>query len=152
MKTNLYSLVLGNWYHERFNDYTQVKKSSEFRKYYYSHSDFLRAHRSLHMNLGRQQGATTAIANFIKKHPELNIRVVFAKELLAKEFARNHDIDISKHKLSIGMNVESIDIIFMDDDSYRRQFTSAYQEDIYQSIISRLNTGVNANQWLISFC
>ena len=152
MKTNLYTLILDNWYQERFNNYAQVKRTSEFSRIFNNSAEFLKEQRSLSINLGRQQGASTAIANFIKAHPELNIRIIFANEVLAKCFADNHSIDISKHKLFKGIEVEKIDIIFVDDSSYRHMFTTKYKENFYYSVINQLNTHSNTNQWLVSFC
>lgn len=152
MKTNLYTLILDNWYQERFNNYTQVKRTSQFKRTCSNSFEFLREQRSLSINLGRQQGASTAIANFIKAHPELNIKIIFANEILARCFVDNHRIDINKHKLFRGIDVEKIDIIFVDDSSYRYMFTTKDKEDFYTDIISQLNTRSNANQWLISFC
>ena len=152
MKTNLYSQILDTWYQERFNNYTEVKRTSEFKKIFNNSSEFLRDHRSISINLGRQQGASTAIAKFIKEHPELNIRVIFANEILARSFADTYCIDINKHKLFTGIEVEKIDIIFVDDSSYRYMFTTKDKEDFYYFIISQLNTRSNTNQWLISFC
>ena len=151
MKTNLYSLVLDTWYQERFNNYAEVKRTSEFKKVWDNPFEFLRDYRSLSINLGRQQGASTAIARFIKEHPELNIRVIFANQILSRDFVNNHHIDINKHKLFRGMDVEKIDIIFVDDSSYRYMFTTKDKEDFYYSIISQLNTRSNTNQWLIKF-
>ena len=152
MKTNLYSQILDTWYQERFNNYTEVKRTSEFKKIFNNSSEFLRDHRRLSISLGRQQGASTAIANFIKEHPELDIRIIFANQILAKEFSSKYHIDISKHKLFRGIEVEKIDIIFVDDSSYRYMFTTKDKEDFYYSIINQLNTRSNTNQWLISFC
>ena len=151
MKTNLYSLVLDTWYQERFNNYAEVKRTSEFKKVWDNPFEFLRDYRSLSINLGRQQGASTAIARFIKEHPELNIKIIFANEILSRDFVNNHHIDINKHKLFRGMDVEKIDIIFVDDSSYRYMFTTKDKEDFYYSIISQLNTRSNTNQWLIKF-
>lgn len=152
MKTNLYTLVLDNWYQDIFNNYTEVKRTSEFKRVFSNSSEFLRDHRKLSINLGRQQGASTAIAKFIKEHPELNIKIIFANQILAKDFSYNHQINIDKYKLFKGMDVEKIDIIFVDDSSYRYMFTTEKQEDFYAEIISKLNTRNNINQWLISFC
>ncbi len=152
METNLYTLILDNWYQERFNNYTQVKRTAEFKTIYDNSFEFLREQRSLSINLGRQQGASTAIARFIKAHPELNIKIIFANQTLAKCFADDHSIDISKHKLFRGIEVEKIDIIFVDDASYRYMFTNKYKENFYYSVIDQLNTRSNTNQWLISFC
>ena len=152
MKTNLYTLILDNWYQERFNNYIQVKRTSEFKRIFNNSVEFLRDYRSLFISLGRYQGASTAIANFIKEHPELNIRIIFANEILTKSFANTHRIDINKHKLFKGIEVEKIDIIFVDDASYRYMFTTKDKENFYYSIINQLNTRSNTNQWLISFC
>lgn len=152
MKTNLYTLVLDNWYRDRFNNYTEVKRTSEFKRVFSISSEFLRDHRKLSINLGRQQGASTAIAKFIKEHPELNIKIIFANQILAKEFSYKHQINIDKYKLFKGMDVEKIDIIFVDDSFYRYMFTTQKQENFYADIISKLNTRNNINQWLISFC
>lgn len=152
MKTNLYTFILNNWYQERFNNYTEVKRTSEFKKICSNSFEFLRDHRRLSISLGRQQGASTAIANFIKEHPELNIRIIFANEILARSFADTYRIDVNKHKLFKGIEVEKIDIIFVDDASYRYIFTTKEKEDFYYSVISQLNIRTNTNQWLISFC
>ena len=84
MKTNLYSQILDTWYQERFNNYTEVKRTSEFKKIFNNSSEFLRDHRRLSISLGRQQGASTAIANFIKEHAELDIRIIFSNKILTK--------------------------------------------------------------------
>lgn len=152
MKTNLYTFILNNWYQERFNNYTQVKRTAEFKKICNNSFEFLREQRSLSINLGRQQGASTAIANFIKEHPELNIKIIFANEILARSFADTYRIDVNKHKLFKGIEVEKIDIIFVDDASYRYMFTTKDKENFYYSVISQLNIRTNTNQWLISFC
>lgn len=151
MKSNLYAMVLDDWYRNRFNDYTEVKRTSELMRRFGSPLNFLKEQRSLSMNLGRQQGATTAIADFIKQHPELDIRIIFPNTASAKYFSRRYSIDIKKHKLFRGMDVEKIDIIFIDVASYRYMCTTKDKEDLYHSIISCLNTGFNTNQWLISF-
>ena len=61
---NLYKLVLDNWYWNRFNNIRDYQKTI-IALNDMSTVSFTRDFRTIQMNLGRRQGASTAIINFI---------------------------------------------------------------------------------------
>ena len=155
---NLYKLVLDNWYWNRFNSIRDYQKTI-IHLNSMSPSSFTKDFRTIQMNLGRQQGATTAILDFIKEHKDLNIVYIgpnkhclsnFESDL--KEFYSDYKTS-SKIKLYSydnlkGCNIYSnIDIVFIDVVSYMTDRDKVYLE----TLLSNLNYSYNKNQWVIKF-
>ena len=149
-QTNLYKLVLDNWYWNRFNSISNYQKTI-INLNSMSTANFTKDLRTIEMNLGRQQGATIAIATFIKEHQDLNITLIVANMNLLKDMQFNLK-DLPNEKLKIytkkhlrGLHVENkTDIIFID--------TAAYTYDDEVSMyLYNLNSDYNKNQWVIKF-
>ena len=147
---NLYKLVLDNWYWNRFNSISDYQKTI-IHLNSMSTANFTRDLRTIEMNLGRQQGATIAIATFIKEHQDLNITLILDNMMLLKDMQSNLK-DLPNEKLKIytkkhlrGLRIENkTDIVFID--------TAAYTYDDEVSMyLYNLNSDYNKNQWVIKF-
>ena len=147
---NLYKLVLDNWYWNRFNSISNYQKTI-INLNSMSTANFTRDLRTIEMNLGRQQGATIAIAAFIKEHQDLNITLIVANTMLLKDMESNLK-DFPNEKLKIytkkhlrGLRIENkTDIVFID--------TAAYTYDDEVSMyLYKINSDYNKNQWVIKF-
>lgn len=147
---NLYKLVLDNWYWNRFNSISNYQKTI-IHLNNMSTVSFTKDFRTIQMNLGRGQGASTAIVNFIKEHQDLNITLIVNNMMLLKDMQSNLK-DLPNEKLKIytkkhlrGLCVENkTDIIFID--------TAAYTYDDEVSMyLYNLNSDYNKNQWVIKF-
>ena len=147
---NLYKLVLDNWYWNRFNSISNYQKTI-INLNSMSTANFTRDLRTIQMNLGRQQGASTAIVNFIKEHQDLNITLIVDNMMLLKDMQSNLK-DFPNEKLKIytkkhlrGLRIENkTDIVFID--------TAAYTYDDEVSMyLYNLNSDYNKNQWVIKF-
>lgn len=145
---NLYKLVLDNWYWNRFNSISNYQKTI-INLNSMSTASFTKDLRTLEMNLGRGQGATTAIAEFIKEHQDLNITLIVDNMMLLKDMQSNLK-DLPNEKLKIytkkhlrGLRIENkTDIVFID--------TAAYTYDDEVSMyLYNLNSDYNKNQWVI---
>ena len=155
---NLYKLVLDNWYWNRFNSIRDYQKTI-IHLNSMSPISFTRDFRTIQMNLGRQQGATTAILDFIKEHKDLNIvyigpnkRCLINFESELKEFFNDYKTS-SKIKLYSCNNLKgcsihnNVDIVFIDVSSYIANEDKVYLE----TLLSNLNYSYNKNQWIIKF-
>ena len=147
---NLYKLVLDNWYWNRFNSIRDYQKTI-IHLNSMSTVNFTKDLRTLEMNLGRGQGATIAIATFIKEHQDLNITLIVDNMMLLKDMQSNLK-DLPNEKLKIytkkhlrGLHIENkTDIVFID--------TAAYTYDDEVSMyLYNLNSDYNKNQWVIKF-
>ena len=147
---NLYKLVLDNWYWNRFNSISNYQKTI-IHLNSMSTASFTRDFRTIQMNLGRCQGATIAIATFIKEHQDLNITLIVDNMMLLKDMQYNLK-DLPNEKLKIytkkhlrGLRIENkTDIVFID--------TAAYTYDDEVSMyLYNLNSDYNKNQWVIKF-
>ena len=147
---NLYKLVLDNWYWNRFNSISDYQKTI-IHLNNMSTVNFTKDLRTLEMNLGRGQGASKAIVNFIKEHQDLNITLIVANTMLLKDMESNLK-DFPNEKLKIytkkhlrGLRIENkTDIVFID--------TAAYTYDDEVSMyLYNLNSDYNKNQWVIKF-
>ena len=147
---NLYKLVLDNWYWNRFNSISNYQKTI-IHLNNMSTVSFTKDFRTIQMNLGRGQGASTAIVNFIKEHQDLNITLILDGMHLLKN-AQSDLKDVSNEKLKIytkkdlrGRCIENkTDIVFID--------TAAYTYDDEVSMyLYNLNSDYNKNQWVIKF-
>ena len=147
---NLYKLVLDNWYWNRFNSISNYQKTI-INLNSMSFVSFTKDLRTIEMNLSRGQGATTAIAEFIKEHQDLNITLIVDNMMLLKDMQSNLK-DLSNEKLKIytkkhlrGLCIENkTDIIFID--------TAAYTYDDEVSMyLYNLNSDYNKNQWVVKF-
>ena len=147
---NLYKLVLDNWYWNRFNSISNYQKTI-IHLNSMSTVSFTKDFRTIQMNLGRGQGASTAIVNFIKEHQDLNITLIVANMNLLKDMQFNLK-DLPNEKLKIytkkhlrGLRIENkTDIVFID--------TAAYTYDDEVSMyLYNLNSDYNKNQWVIKF-
>ena len=147
---NLYKLVLDNWYWNRFNSISNYQKTI-IHLNSMSTVSFTRDFRTIQMNLGRGQGASTAIVNFIKEHQDLNITLILDGTHLLKN-AQFDLKDVSNEKLKIytkkhlrGLHVENkTDIIFIDTATY------TYDDEVSMYLYN-LNSDYNKNQWVIKF-
>lgn len=147
---NLYKLVLDNWYWNRFNSIRDYQKTI-IHLNSMSFVSFTKDLRTIEMNLGRQQGASTAIINFIKEHQDLNITLILDNMHLLKN-AQFDLKDVSNEKLKIytkkhlrGLHIENkTDIIFIDTASY------TYDDEVSMYLYN-LNSDYNKNQWVIKF-
>ena len=147
---NLYKLVLDNWYWNRFNSISNYQKTI-IHLNSMSTVSFTKDFRTIQMNLGRGQGATTAIVNFIKEHQDLNITLILDGTHLLKN-AQFDLKDVSNEKLKIytkkhlrGLHVENkTDIIFIDTATY------TYDDEVSMYLYN-LNSDYNKNQWVIKF-
>ena len=147
---NLYKLVLDNWYWNRFNSISNYQKTI-IALNDMSTVSFTKDFRTIQMNLGRGQGASTAIVNFIKEHQDLNITLILDNMNLLKDV--QFDLkDVSNEKLKIytkkhlrGLCVENkTDIIFIDTATYTC-------DDEVSMYLYNLNSDYNKNQWVIKF-
>lgn len=147
---NLYKLVLDNWYWNRFNSISNYQKTI-IHLNSMSTANFTKDLRTIEMNLGRCQGATIAIATFIKEHQDLNITLIVDNMMLLKDMQSNLK-DLPNEKLKIytkkhlrGLRIENkTDIVFID--------TAAYTYDDEVSMyLYNLNSDYNKNQWVIKF-
>ena len=147
---NLYKLVLDNWYWNRFNSISNYQKTI-INLNSMSTANFTRDLRTIEMNLGRQQGATIAIATFIKEHQDLNITLIVDNMMLLKDMQSNLK-DLLNEKLKIytkkhlrGLRIENkTDIVFIDTASY------TYDDEVSMYLYN-LNSDYNKNQWVIKF-
>ena len=147
---NLYKLVLDNWYWNRFNSISNYQKTI-INLNSMSTANFTKDLRTIEMNLGRQQGATIAIATFIKEHQDLNITLIVDNMMLLKDMQFNLK-DLPNEKLKIytkkhlrGLHVENkTDIIFIDTATYTC-------DDEVSMYLYNLNSDYNKNQWVIKF-
>ena len=146
---NLYKLVLDNWYWNRFNSISNYQKTI-INLNSMSTANFTRDLRTIEMNLGRQQGATIAIATFIKEHQDLNITLIVDNMMLLKDMQSNLK-DLLNEKLKIytkkhlrDLRIENkTDIVFID--------TASYTYDEVSMYLYNLNSDYNKNQWVIKF-
>lgn len=147
---NLYKLVLDNWYWNRFNSISNYQKTI-IALNGMSTVSFTKDFRTIQMNLGRGQGASKAIVNFIKEHQDLNITLILDNMNLLKD--TQFDLkDVSNEKLKIyakkhlrGLHVENkTDIIFID----TATCTCDNEVSMY---LYNLNSDYNKNQWVIKF-
>ena len=147
---NLYKLVLDNWYWNRFNSISNYQKTI-INLNSMSTVNFTRDLRTIEMNLGRQQGATIAIATFIKEHQDLNITLISDNMMLLKDMQSNLK-DLPNEKLKIytkkhlkGLRIENkTDIVFIDTATYTC-------DDEVSRYLYNLNSDYNKNQWVIKF-
>ena len=147
---NLYKLVLDNWYWNRFNSIRDYQKTI-IHLNSMSFVSFTKDLRTIEMNLGRQQGASTAIINFIKEHQDLNITLILDNMHLLKN-AQFDLKDVSNEKLKIytkkhlrGLHVENkTDVVFIDTASY------TYDDEVSMYLYN-LNSDYNKNQWVVKF-
>ena len=147
---NLYKLVLDNWYWNRFNSIRDYQKTI-IALNGMSNVEFTRDFRTIQMNLGRCQGASTAIQEFIKDHQDLNITLIVDNMNLLKDMQFNLK-DLPNEKLKIytkkhlrGLHVENkTDIIFIDTATY------TYDDEVSRYLYN-LNSDYNKNQWVIKF-
>ena len=147
---NLYKLVLDNWYWNRFNSIRDYQKTI-IHLNSMSFVSFTKDLRTIEMNLGRQQGVSTAIVNFIKEHQDLNITLIVDNMNLLKDMQFNLK-DLPNEKLKIytkkhlrGLHVENkTDIIFIDTATY------TYDDEVSMYLYN-LNSDYNKNQWVIKF-
>ena len=147
---NLYKLVLDNWYWNRFNSISNYQKTI-INLNSMSTANFTRDLRTIEMNLGRQQGASKAIVNFIKEHQDLNIILILNSENLLKNVQfdlkdfSNENLKIYTKKDLRGRCIENkTDIVFID--------TAAYTYDDEVSMyLYKINSDYNKNQWIIKF-
>ena len=147
---NLYKLVLDNWYWNRFNSISDYQKTI-INLNSMSFVSFTKDLRTIEMNLGRQQGASKAIINFIKERQDLNITLIVANTNLLKDMQFNLK-DLPNEKLKIytkkhlrGLHVENkTDIIFIDTATYTC-------DDEVSMYLYNLNSDYNKNQWVIKF-
>ena len=147
---NLYKLVLDNWYWNRFNSISDYQKTI-IHLNSMSFVNFTKDLRTIEMNLSRQQGATIAIATFIKEHQDLNITLIVDNMNLLKDMQFNLK-DLPNEKLKIytkkhlrGLHVENkTDIIFIDTATYTC-------DDEVSMYLYNLNSDYNKNQWVIKF-
>ena len=147
---NLYKLVLDNWYWNRFNSISDYQKTI-IHLNSISTVNFTRDLRTIEMNLGRQQGATIAIATFIKEHQDLNITLISDNMMLLKDMQSNLK-DLPNEKLKIytkkhlrDLRIENkTDIVFIDTASY------TYDDEVSMYLYN-LNSDYNKNQWVIKF-
>lgn len=147
---NLYKLVLDNWYWNRFNSISNYQKTI-IALNGMSNVEFTRDFRTIQMNLGRGQGASTAIINFIKEHQDLHITLISDSTNLLKDVQSDLK-DVSNEKLKIytkkhlrGLHVENkTDVVFIDTAFY----TYDYKVFTY---LYNLNSDYNKNQWVIRF-
>ena len=147
---NLYKLVLDNWYWNRFNSISDYQKTI-IHLNSISTVNFTRDLRTIEMNLGRQQGATIAIATFIKEHQDLNITLISDNMMLLKDMQSNLK-DLPNEKLKIytkkhlkGLRIENkTDIVFIDTATYTC-------DDEVSMYLYNLNSDYNKNQWVIKF-
>ena len=86
---NLYKLVLDNWYWNRFNSISDYQKTI-LALNGMSNIGFTRDFRTIQINLGRCQGASTAIQEFIKDHLDLNIIVILPNRSHLDYFKSNN--------------------------------------------------------------
>ena len=148
---NLYKLVLDNWYWNRFNSISNYQKTI-IAMNGMSNIGFTEDFRTIRMNLGRRQGASTAIQEFIKDHLDLNIIVIFPNQSHLDYFKSNNlKFNTSKLKLYSSKNMRGItiqndvDIVFIDVASYTDH------EEVLEASLSQLNSSYNKNQWVIKF-
>ena len=147
---NLYKLVLDNWYWNRFNSIKDYQKTI-IALNCMSNVEFTRDFRTIQMNLGRCQGATIAIATFIKEHQDLNITLIVDNMMLLKDMQSNLK-DLPNEKLKIYtkkhlrcLHIENkTDIIFIDTATYTC-------DDEVSRYLYNLNSDYNKNQWVIKF-
>lgn len=147
---NLYKLVLDNWYWNRFNSISNYQKTI-IHLNSMSTVSFTKDFRTIQMNLGRGQGASTAIVNFIKEHQDLNITLIVDNMMLLKDMQSNLK-DLLNEKLKIytkkhlrGLRIENkTDIVFIDTASY------TYDDEVSMYLYN-LNSDYNKNQWVIKF-
>ena len=147
---NLYKLVLDNWYWNRFNSISNYQKTI-IHLNSMSTVSFTKDFRTIQMNLGRGQGASTAIVNFIKEHQDLNITLIVDNMMLLKDMQSNLK-DLLNEKLKIytkkhlrGLRIENkTDIVFIDTASYT-------YDDKVSMYLYNLNSDYNKNQWVIKF-
>ena len=147
---NLYKLVLDNWYWNRFNSIRDYQKTI-IALNGMSNVEFTRDFRTIQMNLGRCQGASTAIQEFIKDHQDLNITLILDSMNFLKDIQFNLK-DVSNEKLKIytkkdlrGLHVgNKTDVVFIDTASY------TYDDEVSMYLYN-LNSDYNKNQWVIKF-
>ena len=146
---NLYKLVLDNWYWNRFNSISNYQKTI-IALNDMSTVSFTKDFRTIQMNLGRQQGASTAIINFIKEHQDLNITLIVDNMNLLKDMQFNLK-DLPNEKLKIytkkhlrGLHVENKTDIIIDTATYTC-------DDEVSMYLYNLNSDYNKNQWVIKF-
>ena len=147
---NLYKLVLDNWYWNRFNSISNYQKTI-INLNSMSTVNFTRDLRTIEMNLGRQQGATIAIATFIKEHQDLNITLISDNMMLLKDMQSNLK-DLPNEKLKIytkkhlrDLRIENkTDIVFIETAAY------TYNDEVSMYLYN-LNSDYNKNQWVIKF-
>ena len=147
---NLYKLVLDNWYWNRFNSIRDYQKTI-IHLNSMSPSSFTKDFRTIQMNLGRGQGATTAIINFIKEHQDLNITLILDNMNFLKDVQFDlKDLPNKKLKIYIkkhlrGLHVENkTDVVFIDTASY------TYDDEVSMYLYN-LNSDYNKNQWVVKF-
>ena len=147
---NLYKLVLDNWYWNRFNNISNYQKTI-INLNSMSTANFTRDLRTIEMNLSRQQGATIAIAAFIKEHQDLNITLIVANTMLLKDMESNlkdfpnENLKIYTKKRLKGRRVENkTDIVFIDTATY------TCDDEVFRYFYN-LNSDYNKNQWIIKF-
>ena len=156
---NLYKLVLDNWYWNRFNNIKEFQRTLNKLNTGMSNIQFTQTLRTIQMNLGRIQGATTAILNFIKEHKDLNIAYIgpnqnslFDFEFKLKEFYPDYQnsskIKLYSYNNLVGSRInDDVDIVFIDVASYIANEDKLYLE----TLLSNLNYSYNKNQWIIKF-
>lgn len=147
---NLYKLVLDNWYWNRFNSISDYQKTI-IHLNSMSFVSFTKDLRTIEMNLGRQQGATRAIVDFIKEHQNLNIILILNSENLLKNVQfdlkdfSNENFKIYTKKHLKGRRVENkTDIVFIDTATY------TCDDEVFMYLYN-LNSDYNKNQWIIKF-
>lgn len=158
-QTNIYSLILNDLYWNKFNSIKNYQ-SSILNLNNNSYSGFTKDFRTIQVNLGRAQGATTAIADFINEHRDLNFIYITCHNRaldLFKSFLFNADKDFeSKVKIKFntyknlrGFTIQNdVDIVFLDVAS---SVVSDEDRHILARYISPLNSEYNKNQWVIKF-
>lgn len=163
---NFYWSFLKKWYRSKFSNIFSFQNHLRvYSSFNCNHIKYTEEYKTVSLNLGRNQGASYAIAKFIKRHPLLNIKLIFPSYFLAKNFGEEYNIDVDRYLYKKGEVISDIDIVFIDNYSifnemmfrynYKQQsrgdysVSSQFIRDV--SLLNSLNKDCNKNQWVIKF-
>lgn len=140
---NIYSIALDNWYDKFFNNVKRYQRTVSLLSEM-TPELFTESLRTITLNFGRKSGASTSIADFINKHPNLNIKVITVLYNIQLEIQNKITLkDPSKYFDLYDIPSQDVDIVFIDNASLFKP-----KEDQIE-FLAKLNSNYNRNQWII---
>lgn len=153
MIVNFYKLLLDSLVPSLISNDTYNKSLKEIRYSYISNENFNRSFRIYSLNLGRRQGASTAIKEYIKQNPDLNFLLITSPVMHKAQFEKDlincKNYIICSQKDSLVGRILSSDIVIFDD--YELLTSNKKYKELDDLILNKLNDRNKINQVYVKF-